>query len=98
MIIELTAAGITLVAPEDVKGFKLVAPAGLTGDALATALGEAGRLVGEHAWISPAWVRAASGLAGDAAWEKGFAGMVAYATTKGWVDDTGAIRAHIERV
>jgi hypothetical protein len=28
---------------------------------------------------------------------QGFDGMVAYATKKGWVDEAGAIRAHVER-
>jgi len=97
MIIRVTSAGAMLEAPEDLKGFKLVVEGGLAGDALATALGAAGRLAGEHAWISPGWLRDASGLAGDAAWVQGFEGMVGYATRKGWVDDTGAIRAHIER-
>jgi hypothetical protein len=32
----------------------------------------------------------------DAAWDEGFAGMVADAGTKGWIDDDGAIRAHVE--
>ncbi len=30
------------------------------------------------------------------AWDEGFAGMVAYAAGKGWIDDDGAVRAHVE--
>ena len=32
----------------------------------------------------------------DAGWDEGFAGMLAYAGTEGWIDDDGAIRAHVE--
>jgi hypothetical protein len=32
----------------------------------------------------------------DVAWGEGFAGMLAFAGTKGWIEDDGAIRAHVE--
>lgn len=32
----------------------------------------------------------------DAGWEQGFADMVAHAGANGWIDDDGAIRAHVE--
>ncbi len=32
----------------------------------------------------------------DVAWGEQFAGMLAYAGTKGWIEDDGAIRAHVE--
>jgi hypothetical protein len=67
MIIRVNAGGARLEAPGDLKGFKLVVEDGLEGDALGKAVAEAGRLEGQHAWISPAWLRAASGLAADPA-------------------------------
>lgn len=97
MIVHVSKAGARLDAPDDLKAFKLVVADGLQGEALADALGSAGRLDGDHAWISPDWLRQASGRAGDAAWTKGFDGMVAYAAKKGWVNEAGAIRGHIER-
>ncbi|MCB4823151.1 hypothetical protein [Roseicella aerolata] len=97
MIVHVSAQGARLDAPEDLKGFKLLVTDGLQGEALARALGSAGTLEDEHAWISPDWLRQASGRAGDAAWTQGFEGMLAYATKKGWVNRDGAIRGHIER-
>lgn len=99
MIIRVTReGGARLEAPEDLKRFKLVAEGDLAGEALARALGEAGRVEGEHAWISQDWLRRASGRVGDADWLRGFEGMVGFARRQGWVDAaTGAIRAHIER-
>ena len=32
----------------------------------------------------------------DSGWDEGFAAMLAYAGTEGWIDDDGAIRAHVE--
>jgi len=87
-----------LEAPEDFKGFKVVVEGGLADAALAAALGPAGRLEGAHVWVARDWLRAASGLAGNATWEAGLSGMLAYAEKKGWTEPgTGAIRGHIER-
>jgi hypothetical protein len=66
-------------------------------DAQVPALGVAGRLEGEHVWVSPTWIAAASGLGGDAGWLEEFGRMVSFAGKHGWVNDAGEIRAHIER-
>ena len=51
-----------------------------------------------HAWIDVELLRAASGKADDAVWSAEFDGMVAYAASKGWLDESGtALRAHLER-
>jgi hypothetical protein len=56
----------------------------------------AGSLVGDDAFIEPATVeRLAAGSVG-ADWEERFAGMLAYAEKKGWIDSTGAVQAHVE--
>lgn len=97
MLIRVTPAGAELEAPTDLKAFKVVAAGDLHGEALQHALGGAARLEGEHAWVSPEWVREASGLAADPIWQEEFLHMLAYASRKGWVNDAGEVRAHIER-
>ncbi|TCZ65543.1 hypothetical protein [Roseicella aquatilis] len=97
MIIHVSAQGTRLDAPDDLKAFKLVVADGLAGEDLADALGPTGQLDGEHVWVSPDWLRQASGRTGDAAWTGSFEAMLAYATKKGWVNAAGAIRGHIER-
>ena len=39
---------------------------------------------------------AADGFELDAGWDDGFAAMLAYADSEGWIDDDGAVRAHVE--
>jgi hypothetical protein len=97
MIVNVSAQGARLDAPEDLKAFKLLVRDGLQGEALARALGPPGTLDGDHAWISPDWLRQASGRTDDPAWSQSFEGMLAYAAKKGWVNQDGAIRGHIER-
>jgi hypothetical protein len=97
MLIRVTGASTDLEAPEDLKRFKLVVEEGLAGPALAFALGDAGRLEGEHVWVSPDWLYANSGLTDDPEWVAGFTRMVEFAAKHGWVNETGGIRAHIER-
>jgi hypothetical protein len=38
----------------------------------------------------------AEGRTLDDEWGEGFAAMLAHAASKGWVDDEGAVRAHVE--
>lgn len=49
---------------------------------------------GVHVWVSPDWLRAAGPA--DAAWRQGLAAMLDFASTKGWLDAEGRVRAHIE--
>ena len=57
-----------------------------------------GRLAadGAHVVVDPLSVRALAGPAADGDWDKGFAGMCAYAAGKGWVEPDGGVLAHIE--
>ncbi|MET7571982.1 hypothetical protein ABZT04_26285 [Streptomyces sp. NPDC005492] len=51
-----------------------------------------------HAWVSVRELRAACAREGDAAWMRDYDAMVAFAASRGWVDDTGAhLRAHVVR-
>lgn len=80
-------AGPSLESPEDCKGFSIRGRGNL---------GTAGRWDGDdHALIDPGWIRAAAaGRVGDG-WEDDFAGMLAYAETKGWIVD-GLVKGHVE--
>ena len=86
-MIVVTDAGATLDSPEDVKGFSIRG----RGD-----LGTAGRWDDDdHALIDPAWVRAQATGRVPESWNDEFAGMLAYAETKGWIVD-GFIKGHVE--
>lgn len=52
--------------------------------------------VPEHAWIDQELLRPAGGRPDSAQLEEKFAGMVGYAASRGWVDEGGRVRAHIE--
>lgn len=47
-------------------------------------------------WVDPAALTDLAGRAGDQEWQDKLAGMVAYAQSKGWVDERGRVRAHVE--
>ena len=52
--------------------------------------------VPEHAWVAPDVLTALAGRGDDDAWRQNLAGMLAYAASKGWCDDAGRVRAHVE--
>lgn len=78
---------------EDFTGFKAVAPAGDDLRALARKCGlvDAG---GAHLWVDPNWLL--SQRPNEDAWRESLAGMIGYAESKGWLDASGRVRAHIE--
>jgi hypothetical protein len=52
---------------------------------------------GTHGFVDAAAIERLAGTrADDAEWRDGLAKMVSYAESRGWTDDTGALRAHIE--
>ena len=100
--LEYDTTSVSLEEPENCKQFHVVV-AGVGNDTVvASALDGAG--VGrasakpDHVYINVAAVRElAAGRVGDT-WEDDFSGMLAYASSKGWLDESGsAIEAHIER-
>lgn len=100
MYFRISTDSAELVEPQDVTAFHVVCPAGLDGDALAARVHEAGLgelLPDDHLLIPLDAVRRyADGQVGPG-WEQDLAGMVAYATRKGWTDESGTrVRAHIE--
>ena len=49
-----------------------------------------------HSWVDPADLTALAGRADDPDWQQKLAGMISYAESKGWLDEQGRIRAHLE--
>ena len=100
--LEYDTVEVSLEQPEDCKQFHVLM-AGEGNDTLvANALEGAG--VGRssanpgHVYINVAAVREMAAGRVGAAWDDDFAGMLAYASSKGWLDESGsAIEAHIER-
>lgn len=84
-----------LEEPEDLKSLSVVTS--LSDDALGTRVREIA--LGRpdppgHVWLVPSALVALAGPR-DADWGAGFAAMVAYADSKGWVDASGRVRAHV---
>lgn len=52
--------------------------------------------VPEHAWVEPAFLTELAGRCDDEQWRQDLAGMLAHAKSKGWCDDAGRVRAHVE--
>ena len=97
VIVRADGDGVRVDEVEDLK--RLHVESSLDLDALRAAVeaAGAGSVTGDgHVALDPGWLRAA-GPDGDRTWSEGFDAMVGYARSKGWVDDAGAIRAHVER-
>lgn len=94
--IDTTAGTVQLVDPGEFTRFHVEADADAV--AVAETLGVDGRPASDdHVWIRLDALRRWAGAAADAAWEQKFAGMVAYAGSKGWLDESGEfVQAHIE--
>jgi hypothetical protein len=95
--LSLRANDARLLNPEDVTSFAVV----LEGDEDPSpeALAAGGVLgFGAHAWVRTDALRRLAGPVATPEWEQGFAAMLDYARTRGWVDDEqGAVRGHVER-
>jgi hypothetical protein len=90
---------VSLEEPGDCKRFHVAV---VNGDDPALVFGAlvdaaAGRLEGDHAWITVDAVRRMAGGRVGPDWDAEFDGMLAFAASKGWLDPSGAsIRAHVE--
>jgi hypothetical protein len=95
IVVDAAAGTSALEAPDDLERFS-VEIVGVGDEAVA--LAPFGHLDGEHAWIAIDMVRAAAHDRVGDDWDERFVGMVAYAGTKGWLDeDSGTLRAHVNR-
>ena len=90
-------ARLTLQEPADFKAFKIVTLG--EAESLDRALEPLGTCSeSDHAYLTPDAVAALAGpLAEDEDWRRSFDRMIGYAVDHGWSDDSGRIRAHIER-
>jgi hypothetical protein len=97
--IAATPPSVTLLAPDDFAAFKVVAR-GPVQDAerLAHVVERVGRMSGvSHAFVDiDALVALADARARDREWRASLDGMIEYARARGWLDERGAIRAHVE--
>ena len=94
-----TPPRVTLEEPGDTKQFHLAVRGGADLAMVYGALVDAaaGRLEGDDAWIGVDAVRRMAAGRVDASWDAGFDAMLAYARSKGWLDEAGhAIKAHVE--
>lgn len=98
VLIRITGAGeAVLEEAGDFRRFSIRFDAGARGSGPAeAALARLARPDEEAAWVCPEALRRLSPRGEDVEWQRGFARMVAFAETRGWVDQAGRIRAHIE--
>jgi hypothetical protein len=99
MIIEISGEGQLVLRDADgFSGFSVRLTGGTFSTSRPELLGRVGVVDGpDHVWIEPATVRSLAGArAQDANWLARSAGMVGYAHSRGWVDASGRIRAHVE--
>jgi hypothetical protein len=98
VFVDLRDGAAVVREAEVLTALSVVSPGGTVSP---DALGGLGRPDGSHVWLSVAELRfaAAATVAEQdrADWLKGFDGMIAYATSKGWTDESGThVRAHVE--
>jgi len=97
IIVVAPDAAVSLEDADNCNAFHLEAR-GVDADGVAAALARdgAGRLAGDDAFVDRSAVeRLAAGQVGDD-WAERFAGMLAYADKKGWLDADGLVQAHVE--
>lgn len=99
MIVSVSDAGVTLLEADNFRDFKIVTSLDDTGTQATLLAGAALSRDGGAYWIRREWlVRSAGALAHQKNFQEGFAAMLKFAASRGWVDsDTGAIRAHVEQ-
>jgi len=86
---------VVMDEPENLRGLS-VELRGCGASQAGTLLGDLGHVDGEHVWLDIPLLKALSPLADDAEWAEGFDGVMKYAESKGWIDETGTrVRAHI---
>lgn len=95
MIVRIDSANPpSLEDADNFRAFKLVCAS--PREACVDAFAQVGRLDGDHLWVDADWIRANGRQ--DEEWSAGLGKMIDYAASAGWVDDSGAIRAHIEDI
>jgi len=98
MIVEVDGEGnVSLSDPDTFTAFHVRASDSDL-DRIVTALGEGAEKAKEdHVWIPIGRLHALGNRHGGADWREGCDGMIAYARSKGWVDDErDLVLAHVE--
>jgi hypothetical protein len=94
--VRVTATTVSLEEADDFGRFHVVTDAPEQLDNRLRAAGW-GRRPGDDAFVAIDALRAAGAAASGDGWAEGFAKMLAFAESRGWVDDDGtAIQAHVE--
>ena len=88
----------TLADPTNFRELSVVVSGDSTETNLSEVLATLGHLEGDdHVFVDQALlIRLAGPLADDPEWCQSFDGMIAYASSHGWVADDGAVRVHVE--
>jgi hypothetical protein len=89
-----------LIEADDFKHFAVVVQAPENADTLRHAAAAFGRTEGHRfVFIDPDALRRLPGAKGnDVGWLSSLEAMLQFARSKGWVDDAGMVRAHVEWV
>lgn len=98
MLLRVSADGaVSLDEGDEFRRFSIRFDSGARGTPAAEAgLAAVARRDGEAAWVSPDALRRLAPRGEDPAWLAAFDAMVAFARSRGWVDEGGRIRAHVE--
>jgi hypothetical protein len=92
-------AAVRLVEPGDFDVFKIMAHAQeMDRERLEPAVERFGRMTSDgHVFVHVTAVKALAGeRAAEPRWLASLDAMLSYAGARGWVDDEGAVRAHVE--
>lgn len=100
MDIAVDPAGVpTMHGADDFTSLRLTGTRPSSSEALATLAGWGIELTpdGDHGHIAPgSFARLAGPSADRPDWQQGLDGMLTYATSKGWIDESGRVRAHAD--
>lgn len=90
-------SSISLDDPNTFTAFSVRAPGRALEQVVAAFGDDAAAGDGNHVWISISRLHALGALHGAADWRRGCDGMLAFAASKGWVDEKSRrVRAHFE--
>ncbi len=94
MYIQVDQSGpVTLADADNFRAFSVVCNGNR--ENVGAALAGYGTVDGEHAWLEADAVKSLAGDVGEQ-WHTDFDNMISYARSKGWTDESGRVRAHIE--
>jgi len=95
VVVDVASGEVSLQEPAVFTAFHVANPSGATTADLAGVIGTDLPDAEDHVWVPIVLIRDLAG--GDEAWESGFAGMLGYAGSKGWLSPDGQlIQAHVE--